>query len=106
MSQVFNYTTPPPWAKHAVLTKRGWTDPKTGEVYVSLRNTPPEYLPDAPEVEQPEPVVNETTIEVTQLNEPEELSKDQLKAKLDELGIEYDGRLGAAKLKELLENQE
>ena len=34
---------------------------------------------------------------------PDELTKEGIKAKLDELGIEYDARLGFGKLKELLQ---
>ena len=29
--------TPPKWAPHAIATDRGWEDPKTGEIYISLR---------------------------------------------------------------------
>lgn len=30
----------PIWAPTAVATERGWTDPRTGEVYVSIRDLP------------------------------------------------------------------
>lgn len=29
--------TPPKWAPNAVATEQGWTDPKTGEILVSLK---------------------------------------------------------------------
>ena len=35
-----------------------------------------------------------------------ELSKEEIKEKLDALGVEYDARLGIAKLKELLDAQQ
>lgn len=34
-----NFTQAPAWCPNAVLTDRGWKDPKTGEVYVSFKRS-------------------------------------------------------------------
>ena len=57
--------TPPKWAPHAIATDRGWQDPKTGELYVSLRGLKTLIEKNTPRVAlEIEPTI-ETTVENT-----------------------------------------
>jgi len=58
-------STPPTWAKNAVATKSGWTDPDTGELLVAAKGLL-DSAPKAPKKEEPkkeEPKVEEVAEE-------------------------------------------
>lgn len=76
------FTTKPAWMKNAILTKRGWTNPETGELLLG-RRTPDwvfeemqklQVTGEAAKVEQEvvkeEPVVVEPVVEAEVVEEP------------------------------------
>lgn len=92
---------PPAWCEHAVPTAEGWTDPESGEVYISRSFTPEQIasfhgkqvlteVPTTPPAPEPEVLMEVTGPE--EVKAMEAMSKVELEALGREHGIELDRR--------------
>jgi len=66
---------PPNWCKNAIATNRGWVDPKTGEVLVSVKGLKVESIK-----EESKPMLVEPVIEKIE-SKTEILTEDKPKRK-------------------------
>lgn len=91
--------TKPRWAPHSIATERGWTDPRSGEVYVSIKQlasrlaaeaaktapvqsteeTIQEGLRQEPQVEQVQEPVIETAVTIEEEVKMEETKVEEVK---------------------------
>lgn len=67
-------STPPRWAPYAIATERGWVDPKTGELLISLKGLKSriekEHPPVVLEIETPKECPVENTFVEISTEEP------------------------------------
>lgn len=90
---------PPAWCEHAVPTAEGWTDPESGEVYISRGFTPEQIASFhgkqvLTEVPAPAPAPEPVVLMEEAPAEPvlEDMSKLELEALGREHGVELDRR--------------
>ena len=83
----------PKWCKDAVPTLRGWAHPVTGELFVSKRFTQEQIdafhgVEEVVEEVQPEPVVEVLTEAPANHRSLQDMTKAELKALAEQLGVE------------------